>query len=323
MIKIVDNTLTSFDGCLPSKGDLHTFCELLISIGVDMIEMSIPVYEKMEYLPKMGRYILNIHFPDEMLLYPGFYRYTCRQDDNVDGIIHEIQLNDTREIVKLRAQTRGREYRIIGLDDLLCGTFDKTMSEMNKNLANSKINFCPENSYGCASALAVQWLLNFGDDVTTSFAGVKNNAATEEVIMALRLQVRHKINRDLSKLPEITKIYEKITGTTIGNKKPIIGKNIFKVEAGIHADGLKKNPATYEAFEPSLVGCKSEIVIGKHSGTKSIKLKLEEMDFPIPNDEIIEKILNEVKRICTENRKSLRDDEFIGLVTEVIEIEGV
>ncbi len=208
-------------------------------------------------------------------------------------------------------------FTIIGLDDLMCGSYEKTMSEMKRALPNSKINFCPENTYNCASALAVQWLLNYGSDVTTSFAGWKNNAATEEVIMALRLGIRHKPNRDLTVLPKLTEIFEKITDNKISNKKPVIGKNIFKVEAGIHADGLMKNPATYEAYEPGCVGGKSEIVIGKHSGMKAVKLKMEEMNLVIPEDKIVEKILCLVKEVCTENRTSLKDDEFARLAIEV------
>jgi len=322
VIRITDNTLTAFDEHLPSKEDLYAFCELLLTIGVDMIELSIAVFERMEQLPSEGKYILKIDFAEEMEMYPGFYRYLCHHEENTEKIVNEIQMNDVREIVKLRALGDCNELRIVGLDDLMCGSYDKTMYEIIKILPKSKINFCPENTYGCASALAVLWILNAGSDITTSFAGYKNNAATEEVIMTLRLAVRHKPNRDLSDLPKLTKLFERITNTTVGNKKPIIGKNIFKVEAGIHADAINKNPATYEAYEPKCVGGISELVIGKHSGIKAIKLKLEEISIPIPNDTVVEKILNIVKEICTENRKSLNDEEFARLAIEVIANEG-
>ncbi len=318
MIRIIDNTLTGFDGRLPSKEDLHAFCGLLLVIGADMIELSKAVYERMEELPREGNYVLHIDYADERMLYPGFSRYTCHHEENIDKMIHEVQMNDVREIIKLRAMNHCKELRITGLDDLMCGSYDKTMNEIKRALPNSKINFCPENTYSCASALAVQWLLNYGTDVTASFAGVKNNAATEEVIMALRLAIRHKPNRDLTVLPELKGLFEKITGIAVSNKKPVIGKNIFKVEAGIHADGIMKNPATYEAYEPACVGGRSEIVIGKHSGMKAIKLKMEELKLIVPEDKTVEKILNLVKEVCTENGTSLSDQEFGRLAAEVI-----
>ncbi|QHQ61728.1 hypothetical protein Ana3638_13875 [Anaerocolumna sedimenticola] len=321
MIRMIDNTLTGFDGRLPSKEDLHLFCNLLVAIGVDLIELSVAALKKMETLPGEGNYVLHIDYADEMMKYPGFSRYTCHQEEYSEKLIRDIQINDVREIVKLRALNYCKEVRIIGLDDLMCGSYDKTMNEIKRVLPNSKINFCPENTYSCASAIAVQWLLNYGNDVTTSFAGSRNNAATEEVILALRLSVRHKPNRDLTVLPLLAALFEKISDTRISNKKPVIGRNIFKVEAGIHADGIRKNPATYEAYEPECVGGKSEIVIGKHSGMKAIKLKMEEMNLAIPEEKTVEKILNLVKQVCTDTRSSLSDEKFKRLAIEVIAYE--
>lgn len=322
MIQITDNTLTAFDNRLPSKEDLHTFCELLFLIGVDIIELSKAAYMKMEQLPKGGKYILDIDYLEEMERYPGFYLYSCHDNENTEKVMNELQMNDVREIVKLRALKNCKELRIVGLDDILCESYDNTMKEIQRILPQSKINFCPENTYGCASALAVQWILNNGKYITTSYAGYKNNAATEEVIMALRLIIRHKPNRDLTVLPSASHLFEKITNKVIGNKKPVIGKNIFKVEAGIHADGLKKNPMTYEPYEPECVGGKSEIIIGKHSGKRAVIFKLEEMKIPVPQEIIINKILHLIKDICIENRRSLRDEEFASIVNEVIAYES-
>lgn len=318
MIRIIDNTLTGFDGNLPSKEDLHDFCKALFLIGVDAVELSIPAYKKMEGLPEEGNYILQIDYVDDMREYPGFYRYVCRFEQNIEQMIHEVQLNDVREIVRLRVLQQCKEMRILGLDDLMCGEYEKNLQEIKRLLPNSRINFCPENTFHCASALAVQWLLHFGSDVTTSFAGWKNNAATEEIIMTLRLAARHKPNRDLTILPRLATLFETISGTKISNKKPVIGRNIFKVEAGIHADGILKNPSTYEAYEPSCVGGRTELVIGKHSGTKAIKLKLGELKLALPQEETVVTLLNTVKDICTENRSSLKDDEFARLAAEVI-----
>ncbi|WP_099466931.1 homocitrate synthase/isopropylmalate synthase family protein [Konateibacter massiliensis] len=318
MIQIIDNTLTAFDNCLPTKEELHLFCELLFAIGVDIVELSVDAYEKMEQLPIEKKFALHIELPEIMDMFPGFYRYICHTEKSKEKVINEIQLNDVREIVRLRALQACNEIRIVGLDDLICKSYDKTMNEIKNSLPKSKINFCPENTYGCASALAVQWVMMGGSYITTSFAGYKNNAATEEVIMALRLAIRHKPNKDLSILPQLANLFEKITNTTISNKKPIIGKSIFKVESGIHADGIKKNPANYEAYDPKSVGGKAELVIGKHSGLKAIQYKMQELDIPLPKEAVLEKILYSVKETCTETKNSMEDDDFQNLVCEVI-----
>lgn len=318
MIQIIDNTLTAFDDCLPTKEELHLFCELLFAIGVDIVELSVDACEKMEKLPLGKNFALHVELPEMTDMFPGFYRYICHNEESKEKVINEIQLNDAREIIRLRALHKCSEIRIVGLDDLICKSYDKTMNEIKNSLPKSKINFCPENAYGCASALAVQWIMMGGCHITTSFAGFKNNAATEEVIMALRLAIRHKPNRDLSILPQLVNLFEQVTNTTISNKKPVIGKNIFKVESGIHADGIKKNPANYEAYDPKSVGGKSELVIGKHSGLKAIQYKMQELNIPLPREAVLEKILNLVKETCTEKKSSMKDDDFQKLVYEVI-----
>lgn len=317
MIRIIDNTLMApYDDSVCSN-DLYRFCELLFTIGVDAIELPIKILKLMDRLPT-GNYILNIASEEEANVYPGFYRYISHNEWKTEKAILDIQINDIREIIQLKNYQHKKEVRIVGLDDLLCHSYEKIMKEIIKCLPNTSIIFCPENSYSCASALALSWLVEYRGNATTSFAGCMNNAATEEVIMALRLTIRHKPNRDLTVLPELAKIYERFSGSQISNRKAIIGKDIFKVEAGIHVDGLHKNPVTYEAFSPNCVGGKSELVIGKHSGSKAIKIKLEQLNLPVPPDVIIDDLLESIKQICSEHRKSLSDEEFIMLLREVI-----
>lgn len=317
MLQMIDNTLTAFDQSLPSKEELHMFCELLLIIGVDVVELSVAAYERMEYLPNKAKYILAVNVADEINRYPGFNRYICRHAELFERLVPEIQINDPREIIKLKLFQDYKELRIIGLDDLICHPYDKIMKEISRYLPVSKIIFCPENHYQCASALAVLWLSEYGNRITSSFAGHNNNAATEEVIMSMRLTARHKPNSNLAVLPQLSLLYEKFTGRPVGNKKPIIGKKIFQIEAGIHADGINKNPATYEAYRPCCVGQKSKLIIGKHSGSKAIRIKLEELRLPDMKDDEIGRILNKVKQVSTNSRKSLNDTEFINIVREV------
>ncbi len=321
MLQIIDNSLMAPNTVLQDRNILFRFCELLFVIGVDTIELPARVVDWMGKLPD-GKYMLHVLDSEQVRQYTGFYRYVSHQPLNCENAVREIQLNDVREIIRLKNYRDQKEVRINGLDDLICHSYEKLIPEVLHSLPGTKIIFCPENTYGCACALALQWLTEYGRDITTSFAGVMNNAATEELLMALRLSIRHKPNRDLTVLPELAKIYEKITGRRISNRKPILGSNIFKVEAGIHADGIHKNPVTYEAYMPNSVGGSFQLVIGKHSGSRAVKMKLEQLKIPVPKEEVIEELLDQVKSICTQNRKSLNDEEFISLLTEVMTDEG-
>ncbi len=53
--------------------------------------------------------------------------------------------------------------------------------------------------------------------------------------------------------------------------KAIVGRNAFAHEAGIHQDGMLKEPRTYEIMRPEDVGfAKTDLVLGKHSGRAAL-----------------------------------------------------
>jgi 2-isopropylmalate synthase len=79
----------------------------------------------------------------------------------------------------------------------------------------------------------------------------------------------------------------KLTGHDVQPNKAIVGKNAFAHEAGIHQDGMLKNPLTYEIMTPQSVGVpKNELVLGKHSGRRALDDKLKSLGFHFSKDEL-------------------------------------
>jgi homocitrate synthase NifV len=291
-------------------------------IGIVDIEISKTAYKTMSTLPEGIRFYLYLEPYDQVARYAGIHRFIFRHEANIVSGISEFQMNDTREIVKLKNLTNIPFIRIVGLDNLMTTHYDQVMSDINKHLKNTQINFCPENEFGCASALASMWILLGGTDITTSFAHYGNRAATEEVLMTLRIAARYKPNQDLTAFPVIKRLLEEITGIRMAQDKPLLGEEIFHVESGVHVDGILKNPSNYEAYEPKSVGLDTKIVIGKHSGHSSVEKKLRDYGIAEVDSNIIEAILNRVKLESLEKRGSLTDEEFILLAKEVIDNEG-
>ena len=316
MIKIIDSTLSKLDRFHVSKEQLLLVCEYMKQIGIENLEISINSYKKMETLPGGIKFYLELGPFDKASDYPGIYKYVIARENRESNIVSEFQINDVRELVLLKSYSTLSNVRIRGLDDLICHDYEYAFYEIKKIFNNSIINLCPENTFYCASAIAILWLISGGSEVTTSFAGCGNMAATEEVCMAMRVIERVKPNQKLEALISLREWYEAVTGEPISSRKPVIGSKIFYVESGIHVDGLLKKASNYEAYSPSIVGQKSTIVIGKYSGRNSIKSKCKE--YGIENDALIPVILKEVKRVSTENRNSLSDEEFLDLVKRVI-----
>jgi homocitrate synthase NifV len=85
---------------------------------------------------------------------------------------------------------------------------------------------------------------------------------------------------------------------------------VFAHESGIHADGVIKNPLNYEVFTPEEVGLERQLVIGKHSGTKSIKMKFKEFLIELDDEECAD-ILKIVRTHAIESKRGLFSKELM------------
>jgi 2-isopropylmalate synthase len=141
------------------------------------------------------------------------------------------------------------------------------------------------------------------------------NAALEEV--AMNLFASYGIETvDLSKITAVSKMVSKITGYAIPNNKPIVGRNAFAHESGIHVHGVLNNSSTYEAFLPELVGMDRHIDLGKHSGMHSVRDRLNSLKVKFP-DELMPELLANVKTIAI-GGKEVDDVELIAVAEHIM-----
>lgn len=177
------------------------------------------------------------------------------------------------------------------------------------------------NDFGMATANALA-----GVKAGARFIGVTvnglgeraGNAALEEVVMALK----HIGNIDLGfkteRFVEVSEYVSRASGRMLPPWKAIVGSNMFAHESGIHADGALKNPLTYEVFRPEEVGLERQIVIGKHSGTASIKAKFREYGREL-TDEQADAILKQVRTVAVDMKRSLFDKELTYIYADLYE----
>lgn len=316
MARIIDSTLALIDKYEPTKKQILKFCELMKSVGIIDLEISLNTYKTIKTLPEGFRFYLAPQFKEEVILLDAYKMIKWHSEE--EGVISQLQINDIREIVQLRKHSKCQYIRVVGLDDLLCHNYLYVFKEIKQTFIHSRINFCPENSYYCATALAVEWILSGGDEVTTSLAGIGNRAATEEVMMALRVNKRYKPSQCMKGFIELKALLEEITSILISPTKPVLGEDIFLVESGIHVDGILKKAANYLPYPPESIGREVKIVIGKHSGSSSISIKLKEYGIDIKDKSVLNELLQKVKRASIKQHRSLEDEEFLTLAKEVI-----
>ena len=107
-----------------------------------------------------------------------------------------------------------------------------------------------------------------------------------------------------------------ITRTPVQPNKAITGRNAFAHEAGIHQDGVLKNPLTYEIMTPKSVGVPdSRLVLGKHSGRHALALRCEQLGHHFERRELDEMYRRFV--VLADRIKKVQDSHLLELIQDV------
>ncbi|NEO27104.1 MAG: homocitrate synthase, partial [Kamptonema sp. SIO4C4] len=125
------------------------------------------------------------------------------------------------------------------------------------------------NDLGMATANTIAGIKAGALSVNTTVNGMgerAGNAALEEVVMALKRIDNLDLGIKTQQLGQLSQLVKQVCGHTLPPWKAIVGENAFTHESGLHADGILKNPQTYEPFSPEEVGETHHLVAGKHSG---------------------------------------------------------
>jgi isopropylmalate/homocitrate/citramalate synthase/RimJ/RimL family protein N-acetyltransferase len=148
------------------------------------------------------------------------------------------------------------------------------------------------------------------------------NADLIEVALALEALYGIPTRLDLSKARELSRLVQERADTPLAPWKAVTGENLFVRESGAVVAQFQDPPAV-EPYASELVGQERGIVLGKKSGLDSIKIKAAELGLEV-SEERYPELLAEVKRVGTEKRGLVTDDELRRLAAgEVVRGEKV
>lgn len=175
------------------------------------------------------------------------------------------------------------------------------------------LEFHGHNDLGMATANAVTAVEAGADALSVTVNGLgerAGNAPLEEAAMALFEIGGYKGTIDMTRMTRLCRRVAKASGREIHPSKPIIGKNVFCHESGIHCAGLLKHPSAYQLFKPEQVGQKeSDFVIGYHSGSAGICSALEKQGISI-GKAMAQKLIPFIRQKALEQKSSLTPVEL-------------
>nr|WP_238188466.1 2-isopropylmalate synthase [Paenibacillus sp. L3-i20] len=178
------------------------------------------------------------------------------------------------------------------------------------------------NDLGLAVANSIAAIQGGATQIEVTVNGIgerAGNCSLEELVMAIEtrkdaLHVGTNIN--IGEIYETSRLVSRTMNFPIAYNKPIVGRNAFQHESGIHQDGLLKNRNTYEIMDPEAMGIsRSMIILGKHSGSHAIKHRLSEYGVVMTAEQLRD-VYNQFKELA-DRQKIVTDDELIRIAGDL------
>jgi 2-isopropylmalate synthase len=201
------------------------------------------------------------------------------------------------------------------------GELIATIRRRVKGIENVTVSAHCHNDLGMAVANTMAAISAGARQVECTINGIgerAGNAALEEIVMAMR--VRHdrypcQTAIAAEQLFAASQLLSEITGIPVQPNKAVTGRNAFAHEAGIHQDGMLKNPLTYEIMTPQSVGVPdSKLVLGKHSGRHALAIRCEQLGYEFERralDDIYRRFVRLADKI-----KKVEDHHLLELIRD-------
>jgi homocitrate synthase NifV len=138
------------------------------------------------------------------------------------------------------------------------------------------------------------------------------NAPLEEVVLGLRQCYGLATGIDLRGFPSLSEQVARASGRPVPWQKSVVGEGVFTHEAGIHVDGLLKDPQNYQGFDPELVGRQHRIVLGKHSGRRAVQRVMAELGQTL-DETAAESLLARVRGFVADHKRPASNLELLDL----------
>jgi homocitrate synthase NifV len=283
--------------------------------GADLVHMAVPVSDQ-QIERKLGR---------DRAWVLGMVR-RCVAAAHDEGVTPSVGLEDASRAnrgflreVAVAAQAAGavrlRYADTLGLLDPFA-TYER-IAEL-RAAVDLDIEIHAHNDLGLATANTLAALRAGATHASATVNGLgerAGNAALEEVVMALRHLHGVETGVDTTTLPALSQLVARASARPIAAGKCIVGDAVFSHESGIHVDGLLKDRRNYEGFDPAELGRQHRIVLGKHSGSASVRAAYARLGLAPSADES-QALLTQIRRHVLATKREPSDSELLRFYLE-------
>jgi len=189
-----------------------------------------------------------------------------------------------------------------------------------RSAVDIEIEMHAHDDMGLATANSLAAAVAGATHINTTVNGLgerAGNAPLEEVTHGLKKLYGMHTGIDLARFPDLSKLVASASGRPVPWQKSLSGAGVFTHEAGIHVDGLLKDPDTYQGFDPVEVGRRHKLVVGKHSGAHGIIAAYATMGLNLSQAEA-RALLPDIRSFAERAKRSPADQELLFLYQRYI-----
>ncbi len=263
-------------------------------------------------------------------------KYACSFTDSVEFSAEDGSRSDPDFLCQVFEAVIDAGAKVVNLPDTVgyavpheFGKLVEYVMKHTPNIGKVRLSVHCHNDLGLATANTLAAIHAGARQAEVTINGIgerAGNTSLEELVMTLNtrpnyLQVTTGI--ETTRIYRISRLVSMITGIMVQPNKAIVGANAFAHEAGIHQDGLLKNPMTYEIMKPETIGLtSSRMVMGKHSGKHALRKHLKSMGYDLTEEEV-RQVFEKFKALA-DKKKVVLDEDIEALVAErVLRTEDV
>ena len=187
--------------------------------------------------------------------------YSKEKSLHVDMVLEDSTRANREFLFQVLDIVSNYEVGFVTLADTVgCSTPDeygKMFSDIHSRFPALKLSAHCHNDLGLATANTVAAIMNHASQIETTFLGIgerAGNTSLDEVIAILQKKKFDEIDFDLQTVYQLSIKISDILEYDVAPTKPIIGKNVFVHESGIHQDGTMKNIEMYQYLLPNELG---------------------------------------------------------------------
>ena len=257
-------------------------------------------------------------------------RYARTLTSNVEFSAEDGSRSDRDFLCKVFEAAIDAGANVINLPDTVGYAIPQEFAELvayvgshTPNMGKALLSVHCHNDLGLATANTLAAISAGARQAEVTINGIgerAGNTSLEETVMALHTRSNYlPFATDVvtNQIYPTSRLVSIITGMMVQPNKAIVGANAFSHEAGIHQDGVLKNPMTYEIMEPDTVGLSAnKLVLGKHSGKHALRDHLKKMGYDLSDEEV--KLVFKRFKTLADKKKHVVDEDL-----EVIVAEGV